>query len=77
MVHPFKNRTVESAEQLIMERVINEEIRDFSLSILKLRLGEICPYETLEAALNSLIEKGKVTKGRRTCYGEQRYNFAQ
>ncbi|MFA6096613.1 MAG: hypothetical protein WC788_03240 [Candidatus Paceibacterota bacterium] len=77
MVHPFKNRSIESAEQLIVERVANEEIRDFSFCILKLRLGEVCPYETLEAVLNNLIDKGKVIKGKRTCYGDQRYNLVQ
>jgi len=75
LTHPFANRTVENAEILIIERVRNEILIDFSFDILRMRLGEVCPYETLEAALNNLVKKGRVVKSTKSWYGEQRYNL--
>ena len=59
-MHPFGNKTIEEVETDIMRTVKREKPTGFNLDFLKQRLGETCPYESLEKALDSLIKKRKV-----------------
>lgn len=74
-MHPHKNRTIKSAKELILRGVICEKLGNFNFDILKMRFGEICPYETLKIAFKKLIEEGKVAKSGINYNGVIVYNI--
>ncbi|MEA2098057.1 MAG: hypothetical protein U9P70_03215 [Patescibacteria group bacterium] len=62
MKHPYEDKTVETVEAEILREAKCGKFKDFTFEMLKMRLGETCMYETLQKALESLIQKGKIVQ---------------